>query len=243
MVTDRVSDLLLCPSSDAVENLVREGIDAERIALVGNTMIDSLFRLLPAAEQTGAVDRLGLEPEAFALVTLHRPSLVDRPDRLAAVLAVLRRLADRLPVVIPLHPRTRQRLEGHQPGALGGLLAHEPMEYLDFVALESRARLVITDSGGVQEETSALGIPCITCRTTTERPITVTCGTNRVVGLDPRELEVACEEILATPAPARPPTIPLWDGRAGERAANAVVASMDAWESQGRAPEASSSLS
>ena len=236
IVTDRVSDLLLCPSDGAAENLAAEGVQPDRVHVVGNTMIDSLLRLLPVAERSDVLDRLSLEPGAYVLVTLHRPSLVDDPERLEAVLAVLRRLARRIPVVVPLHPRTRDRIESQGPEALGGLIAGRPLEYLDFVALESRARLVITDSGGVQEETSVLGVPCLTCRTTTERPITVSLGTNRVVGVDPSALETACQETLAAPPPASRPSIPLWDGHAGERAADVVAGALPAWEREGLTP-------
>lgn len=223
IVTDRVADLLLCHCEEAVENLVREGVAPQQIELVGNTMIDSLFDLLPVAERSTALDRLGLDRRGFVLVTLHRPSLVDDAERLEGVLAVLRGLARRLPVVLPLHPRTQARLAARD-GALEGLVALEPLDYLDFIALEEAARMVITDSGGVQEETSALGVPCITYRTTTERPVTITHGTNRLVGVDADALGRACEEMLdgeSRPTPV--PTIPLWDGHAGERAAAAIA--------------------
>jgi UDP-N-acetylglucosamine 2-epimerase (non-hydrolysing) len=219
-VTDRIADLLLCPSADAVDNLVAEGVPEERIALVGNTMIDSLLALRGAADATGAVERLGLREREFVLVTLHRPSLVDDPEKLDATLAALGELAAELPVVLPLHPRTRARLGDDHP-RLRALRALEPLDYLEFIALEAAARLVITDSGGVQEETSVLGVPCLTYRTTTERPITVERGTNRLVGTDPAALLAAGREALAAPLPGAP-AIPLWDGHAGQRAADAV---------------------
>jgi UDP-N-acetylglucosamine 2-epimerase (non-hydrolysing) len=222
VLVDRLSDLLLTHSPEAGANLAAEGIDANRIALVGNTMIDSLFAMLPAARATGAVDRLGLEREGFVLVTLHRPAVVDDPRRLAAVLAVLDELAARLPVLLPLHPRTRARLEAGGGGA-GRVRLLDPLEYLEFIALEEAARLVITDSGGVQEETTALGVPCLTYRDTTERPITIELGTNRLVGTSPASLADAATEALAGPArPALTP-VPLWDGHAGPRAAAAVA--------------------
>ena len=222
VVTDRVSDLLLCHSQEAVDNLAAEGIADEAVALVGNTMIDSLFKLLPAAEETRALDRYGLAPEGYVLVTLHRPAVVDDEAQLSAVLKILQDLAFRLPVVFPLHPRTRSRLDQGEPSRLDGLVSTPPLEYLDFVALEARARLVITDSGGVQEETSALGVPCLTYRDSTERPVTIELGTNRLVGVDPERLGAAAREELSRSArPAEP--IPLWDGRAGQRAAEAVV--------------------
>jgi UDP-N-acetylglucosamine 2-epimerase (non-hydrolysing) len=222
-VTDRVSDLLLCPSQDAVDNLLREGVNPDFIALVGNTMIDSLWRLLPAGRETGVVARHGLEPGRYVLVTLHRPSLVDDPGELSALLEVLRDLAAELPVVFPLHPRTRARIEQGGPELLDGISALPPADYLEFIALEESARLVITDSGGVQEETSVLGVDCITYRDTTERPITIELGTNQLVGADASALARACRTQLAA-EPPRPADIPLWDGVAGGRAANHVAA-------------------
>jgi UDP-N-acetylglucosamine 2-epimerase (non-hydrolysing) len=224
IVTDRISDLLLCHCDDAARNLVAEGAPEDTIALVGNTMIDSLLRLLPAAHATGAVAHHGLEPSGYALVTLHRPALVDDPVRLTAVIQVLNELAESLPVILPLHPRTRARLGDVASGTADGLLLTEPLEYLEFIALEASARLVVTDSGGVQEETSALGVPCLTYRDNTERPVTISLGTNRLVGVEPIALARAAHEALATPMPAERGRIPLWDGRAGERTATAVTA-------------------
>ena len=226
VITDRISDLLLCHCADAVENLAAEGIAGDRVALVGNTMIDSLFRLLPLARERDALGRHGLEAGQYVLVTLHRPALVDDPERLAAVLTVLARLADKLPVVFPMHPRTRARLNDVAPAALERLVVIDPLEYLDFIAVQASARLVVTDSGGVQEETSALGVPCLTYRDNTERPITVQQGTNRLIGVDPAALERAgAEELSRSLTQARP--IPLWDGRAGERAAGAIMELLD----------------
>jgi UDP-N-acetylglucosamine 2-epimerase (non-hydrolysing) len=222
VVTDRISDLLLCTSGDALENLAAEGIAPERIALIGNTMIDSLRRLSEQARSRAPHGALGLAPGGYALVTLHRPALVDDPDRLKAVLAVLRTLAGELPIVFPLHPRTRARLGSAAEPELDSLHLLEPLGYMEFLALEQDARLVITDSGGVQEETSALGIPCLTYRTSTERPVTVELGTNRLVGTDPDRLLEACREVLAAPAHDQPRQIPLWDGAAGPRAAAAI---------------------
>jgi UDP-N-acetylglucosamine 2-epimerase (non-hydrolysing) len=221
-VTDRVSDLLLCPSQDAVDNLVAEGVAQDLIALVGNTMIDSLLRLLPAAGETGAVSRYGLERAGYALVTLHRPAVVDDPAQLTALLGVLRDLASKLPVVFPVHPRTRANIERGDPQSLSGITAIPPADYLEFIALEESARLVITDSGGVQEETSALGVACFTYRDSTERPITVELGTNHLIGVDAGALAEACSTELAGEAP-KPAEIPLWDGEAGVRAALQVA--------------------
>jgi UDP-N-acetylglucosamine 2-epimerase (non-hydrolysing) len=226
VLVDRLGSLLLVHCEEAIDNLAAEGIDAGRVAFVGNTMIDSLFALQPAARATGATERLGLTPQGFVLVTLHRPALVDDPERLGAVLGVLRDVSGDIPVVFPVHPRTRSRLEAAGI-ELGGVLALPPIEYLEFACLQADARLVVTDSGGVQEETSALGVPCLTYRTTTERPVTISHGTNRLVGLDPDRLRDACREALAAPMPATAPRIPRWDGRAGERAAEAIAALVD----------------
>jgi len=221
-VTDRLSDLLLCHCSEAVENLAAEGISGTRVALVGNTMIDSLFRLLPTARSSDALDRYGLTHRGYVLVTLHRPALVDEPERLSAVVNVLSKVAEALPVVFPLHPRTRPKLAAAPADAVQRLRIVEPLNYLDFIALQAAARLVITDSGGVQEETSALGTPCLTYRDSTERAITIQHGTNRLVGVDPHTLAAACAEELARPRRRRG-VIPLWDGAAGTRAAASVL--------------------
>lgn len=224
VVTDRLSHLLLCHSQEAVDNLAAEGARPDSVVMVGNTMIDSLLRLLPQARATGAPADLGLEYRDYILVTLHRPALVDHPGRLAAVLEVLAALAERLPVVLPLHPRTRARLDASHDRMLERLMLVEPLDYLHFVAFEAAARLVVTDSGGVQEETSALGVPCVTYRTTTERPITVTRGTNELAGVEPDALHAACTRRLDEPQPEARPPIPLWDGHAGARAARAIAA-------------------
>ena len=222
VVVDRVSDLLLCHCTEAIENLLAEGVATARISLIGNTMIDTLFRLLPAARQRQTPHRLGLVQDGYVLVTLHRPALVDDSERLRAVLATLAETAAAVPVVFPLHPRTRARLIDAAPEALSKIVVTEPLDYLDFVALQASARLVVTDSGGVQEETSALGVPCITYRKNTERPVTVELGTNRLVGLDPARLASAiAEELWRSRGPLQP--IPLWDGHAGERAADEIL--------------------
>jgi UDP-N-acetylglucosamine 2-epimerase (non-hydrolysing) len=220
VVVDRIADLLLVHSEHAIGDLAAEGIAEDRVVNVGNTMIDSLFRLLPAARAGGTLDRLGLAGTNFALVTLHRPALVDDPAALIDVLRVLEREAERRPVVFPVHPRTRARLAaaGFEPARIRLV---EPLDYLSFIALEEAAALVITDSGGVQEETSALGTPCMTYRTSTERPVTITHGTNVLVGVDSQRLAALLE---AGEVPAVPETpIPLWDGAAGPRAAAAIA--------------------
>lgn len=223
IVTDRVSDLLLCTSEDAVENLAGEGI-AAGVELVGNTMIDSLFRILEGVDREAALADLGLERGGYVLVTLHRPALVDDPARLGEVIEVLGELSADAPVLFPAHPRTVARLEKAGIAIPGRVTIAEPMEYSEFIALEAEARLVITDSGGVQEETSVLGVPCLTYRDTTERPVTVALGTNTLVGVDPGALREAAREALASDHPAEPPRIPHWDGAAGPRAADAVSA-------------------
>jgi UDP-N-acetylglucosamine 2-epimerase (non-hydrolysing) len=217
ILTDQIAELLLCTSADAVENLRAEGIDPERIALVGNTMIDSLLSLERAAAERETRERLELEGD-YVLVTLHRPSLVDHPARLHDVMVVLEEVADRMPVVLPLHPRTAIQFDGRHPK----VRAIPPLDYLDFLSLQRDARVVVTDSGGVQEEASVLGVPCLTYRNTTERPITIDAGTNRLVGTDPSALRDALAEVLREPRQRQRPSIPLWDGAAGGRAADAI---------------------
>lgn len=216
-LTDHVSSLLLTHSPDADVNLEREGIAAERIRRVGNTMIDSLLVALPLAREARMAERLGLEPSGFALVTLHRPALVDDVELLRTTIAALDELDRELPVVFSAHPRTAARLQeaGIVPQRIKLL---PPLPYLDFISLEAAAAAVVTDSGGVQEETTALGVPCFTLRENTERPITVIQGTNMLLGLDPqRVLEIP--RLLADRSPA-PSSV--WDGHAGGRAAVAL---------------------
>jgi UDP-N-acetylglucosamine 2-epimerase (non-hydrolysing) len=223
VVTDRVSDLLLCTSQDAVLNLAAEGIEGDGVQLVGNTMIDSLLRLLEDVNRPAVLGRNAVKSRDFLLVTLHRPALVDDPERLGPTMEVLAGIADSIPVIFPVHPRTRERLAGTGSG-WGKVILTPPMDYDDFIALEAEARLVITDSGGIQEETTVLGVPCLTYRTTTERPITVELGTNELVGVDPQALQEAAQRTLAAEPPALAPEIPLWDGQAGPRAAAAIEA-------------------
>jgi UDP-N-acetylglucosamine 2-epimerase (non-hydrolysing) len=234
VLTDRLASLLLCPSADAVENLAAEGITGDGVQLVGNTMIDSLFRLLEDVNRPAVLGRNAVKSRDFVLVTLHRPALVDDPEKLAPTMEVLSELAGTLPVLFPVHPRTRERLAGSSAG-WGKVILTPPMDYDDFIALEAEARLVITDSGGVQEETSVLGTPCLTYRTTTERPITVEQGTNELIGVDPSALREAAERSLAEEVPEKAPEIPLWDGKAGPRAAAAIEALLELQDpAQGR---------
>lgn len=225
LVTDRLTKLHLTPSADADANLLQEGVDAASIVRVGNCMIDSLRASVDRARHGGALSRFDVKARGFALVTLHRPSNVDDPAQLRRLMQVLSGLTTRVPLVFPVHPRTRARLEAiKEPLAArreAGLLITEPLGYLDFLQLEDAAALVITDSGGVQEETTALGVPCLTVRDNTERPVTVTHGTNKVIGADPAALPAEVDAILK--GPRKYASVPeLWDGKAGARAAEAI---------------------
>jgi UDP-N-acetylglucosamine 2-epimerase (non-hydrolysing) len=215
---DHISDFLYATSRDAVENLLAEGIPAERIVFAGNTMIDTLMRLRDSARKRGTPARLGLESRGYALATLHRPENVDDPKFLEPLLEALAEIGRRLPVIFPVHPRTRERMRALEVdgSSTGRLVISEPVGYLDFIGLMADARLVVTDSGGVQEEATVLGIPCLTVRETTERPVTVTHGTNTVVGRDPERLVREATAIVA--GSSVPNELPeLWDGRAGRR--------------------------
>lgn len=225
IVTDRLTQLHLTPSPDADENLLREGVDPKSIVRVGNCMIDSLVTHVETARRGGALTRFGVTARRFALATLHRPSNVDDPQQLARLVHALSTIGSRLPVVFPVHPRTRARLEAAAVPlaelSARGILLSEPLGYLDFLQLEDAAAVVITDSGGVQEETTALGVPCLTVRDNTERPITLTCGTNKLVGSSPEVLPAEVDVVLS--GGARGGNVPeLWDGKAGERAAAAI---------------------
>jgi len=219
LVTDQLADLLFTPSEDGDENLRKEGIPAEKISRVGNVMIDSLVRLLPAALKTS---RDGL-PDRYALVTLHRPANVDDSARLKGILESLLEVNRDLAVIFPAHPRTRKRIADFGLNA-GQLRVLDPLPYLDFLALQARATVVITDSGGIQEEATYLHVPCLTVRENTERPITVTMGTNVLVGRDAGKLRAELQKVLA--GKAKKGTVPpLWDGHTGERIADVLFAS------------------
>lgn len=227
VLTDRCSDLLLIPSRDAARNLEAEGIDSDRIAFVGNVMIDTLLSRLPAARQLRMAERLGLRRAEFVLSTLHRPSNVDDPVALEVCLAGLASIARDHPVVLPLHPRTQKQTETfglHK--LLESLHVTEPLGYLEMLSLEDAASVVITDSGGVQEETTALGIPCVTLREQTERPITVEQGTNRLAAwpLTPHGIRAAYQDARAQgrfDVGQRSPEG--WDGKAAERVVVALA--------------------
>ncbi|MFY0564321.1 non-hydrolyzing UDP-N-acetylglucosamine 2-epimerase [Archangium lansingense] len=222
VLTDRISNLLLTPSADADANLIREGLEPERIRLVGNVMIDSLLAAREKALRLSTLEDMGLNARGYSVCTLHRASNVDDAQVLTGLLSALGHVASRLPVVFPVHPRTRKRIAELGLGAslerTPGLRLVDPMGYLEFLALTSQARLVFTDSGGLQEETTVLGIPCLTVRENTERPITVDLGTNLVVGTDPVRIRQAADRILdGYEKKGRVPD--LWDGRTGERIA------------------------
>jgi UDP-N-acetylglucosamine 2-epimerase (non-hydrolysing) len=218
-LTDHVSTLLLTHSEEAHENLAAEGIPADRIAFVGNTMIDTLFQNVDAARSLRAWEDYGVGEGDYVLVTLHRPALVDDAELLARTISALGVVAEAVPVVFPVHPRTRARIESLGLAVSEQIRLTDPQPYGRFLSLESAAMAVVTDSGGVQEETTALGIRCFTLRNNTERPVTVSHGTNIVLGLDPDRL-ASIPEYLALPM--RQATPPLWDGRAGARAAEAI---------------------
>jgi UDP-N-acetylglucosamine 2-epimerase (non-hydrolysing) len=219
ILTDQLADLLFTPSEDGNNNLAREGIAKQKVHLVGNVMIDTLLTMLPLAKHR-LPDNL---PDNYVLVTLHRPANVDDTDWLLAIIKVLHEVGTEIPVLFPVHPRTRQRLIGSAALEGGnGLRLLDPLPYLEFLGLQSRATAIVTDSGGIQEESTVLGIPCLTMRDNTERPITVTLGTNRLVGRSLERLRRELHRVLAGHVPAAK-TPPLWDGKASERIADIVT--------------------
>ena len=225
VLTDALADYLFVTEEDAIENLLREGRPRESIFFVGNVMIDSLHEFLPLAKQSRIGEELSLVKDSiwrdFAILTLHRPSNVDSTDKLKELLNAVNSVAAQLPVIFPAHPRTQQRLADAAIAIHPGLRLMGPIGYLDFLCLLSRAAVVLTDSGGIQEETTALGVPCLTLRENTERPVTITQGTNVLVGTDPAKIILAVRNSLATKEKAgRIP--PLWDGHAAERIVNTL---------------------
>jgi len=227
LVTDAISDLLFATSPDAVDNLVSEGIPRSKVHLVGNPMIDTLRRHLPAARARRAAERMGFAEGGYALVTLHRPSNVDDPRSLRGILRALDDLSARIAVLFPVHPRTRERIAALDFHPRAALSLCDPLGYFDFLSLLASARLVLTDSGGIQEETTSLGVPCLTLRATTERPITISEGTNRLLGADPASIVSAAEDILSgIGPPMRSPS--LWDGKAGPRVADVIARALGA---------------
>ena len=227
LVTDVVSDYLFVTEESGRQNLLHEGIDESKIFFVGNVMIDSLEESRRLWERSNIHDRLGLKRGTYGVVTLHRPSNVDDPTTLRGIIGALARVACELPIIFPVHPRTRKHLEALNGAAptfwcddgtvpTTGISCSDPLSYVDFMALVANACLVLTDSGGLQEETTVLGIPCLTLRENTERPVTVTHGTNRVIGMSPARITGEAFGILASPQPVSS-SPPLWDGRAAER--------------------------
>jgi UDP-N-acetylglucosamine 2-epimerase (non-hydrolysing) len=214
VLTDALSTWLLTPSPDADENLNREGIDPTRVFRVGNVMVDTLLAHLDRAMESDVLHRLGIFGD-YGLVTLHRPALVDDPERFRPVLQALSYIGRRLPLLFPAHPRARAALDALGIGRISSIRVIEPEGYIGFLKLQAAARLVLTDSGGVQEETTVLGVPCLTLRENTERPITILEGTNQLVGLEPDRIISHAEQALAAVrAPRRPA---LWDGQTAER--------------------------
>jgi UDP-N-acetylglucosamine 2-epimerase (non-hydrolysing) len=222
ILTDAISQWLFVTERSGVENLRREGVPTERIYFVGNVMIDTLLACRQRSEASPILEELGLAGRPYGVLTLHRPANVDDPSVFGSLLRVVERLQWQLPIVFPVHPRTRKALNARVGQALPGLLLTEPLGYLDFIKLLSHSRLVLTDSGGIQEETTVLGVPCLTLRNNTERPATVTEGTNTLVGLDPERIVATAQDVLASPS--GPTTVPeLWDGRAAARIVDVLL--------------------
>jgi UDP-N-acetylglucosamine 2-epimerase (non-hydrolysing) len=220
LATDAVADLLLVTESSGYRNLVAEGVPQQRIRLVGNLMIDTLRKNLQQAQSSDAANRLKIGPKPWGLVTLHRPSNVDDPDRLREILAALTDISSSLPLYFPVHPRTRARLDAMPEAGKGRIQLLEPLGYLDFLALMSASTIVFTDSGGIQEETTALGIPCLTLRNNTERPATVEEGTNILAGTSRESILAAWERMHSEPKAGRIPMY--WDGNAAARCRDAL---------------------
>jgi len=216
VLTDALADYLFVTEQAGVDNLRREGVADARIFLVGNVMIDTLLGQAEEAASRAAWRRFGLQPQSYAVATLHRPSNVDDPANLARLFSALETAADRLPIVFPVHPRTRSRLAAAGLAGSGTLFLCDPQPYTDFLSLLSGARVVLTDSGGIQEETTILRVPCLTLRENTERPITIERGTNRLIGIDPAVIVRELDAVLGQPMPRTAPP-PLWDGAAAER--------------------------
>jgi len=224
ILTDSISDLLLTPSPDADATLRREGVEESKICFVGNVMIDSLLDHLKVSERSNIRETLGVNAGEYAVTTLHRPSNVDDRETLAGIVGALAEISERLPIVFPVHPRTRQKLaefDLERPLSDSQVTLIEPLGYLDFMRLYSGAKLVLTDSGGLQEETTVLGIPCLTLRENTERPITIEMGSNVLVGVDPAKILVeAYASLDGNGSDAKIP--PLWDGKTAGRICDAL---------------------
>ena len=220
LVTDALSDYLFITEKSGRENLLKEGIAENKIHFVGNCMIDSLVGLMEKAEQSDIMEKLKIKERQFLLVTLHRPSNVDDPENFSCILAALEEVQRKLQVVFPIHPRTNKNIKTFglekRVNALKNLLLTEPLGYLDFIKLQKHCAFVLTDSGGLQEESTYMGVPCLTVRKNTERPITVELGTNEIVGLDTQKIIASARQILSGKW-KKGEIPPLWDGRAAER--------------------------
>jgi len=220
ILTDRITDLYFTPSADGDENLIKEGVDPAKIHLVGNVMIDTLIRLLPSAEAPEGITA----DEPYALVTLHRPSNVDRPEMLTEIMQSLNRISERIRILFPIHPRTRARMAemNLMPANPERITLMDPVGYLQFIWLQKHAAVILTDSGGIQEESTYLQVPCLTLRPNTERPVTCELGTNILIGEDMQRFEKEAHAILD--GGAKPGKIPpLWDGKTGERTAEILA--------------------
>jgi len=226
LVTDTLADMLLVSEPSGIENLRKEGHPEEHMHLVGNVMIDTLYHMLPKAKAINAPSRFGVKPGGYGVVTLHRPANVDKPETLTRLIDVLIDISEQIPLVFPIHPRTSERVTrfglDQRFESAKGLLTVPPLGYLDFLSLTSRARVIVTDSGGLQEESTVLGIPCLTMRPNTERPITVSAGTSTLIGSDPDKLRRHLQEVVDNRykvghAPAE------WDGHAADRIARVLA--------------------
>ena len=220
VLTDAISDLLFCTEQSGVDNLLAEGVEPERVFLVGNVMIDTLLRHREQAERSPVLEQLGLAPRSYAVLTLHRPSNVDDPATFSRIVDALAAIERELTIVFPVHPRTRRILDatplGRRLAGMAAVSRIDPLGFLDFLKLTSSARVVLTDSGGIQEETTILGVPCLTLRENTERPVTVDLGGNRLVGTDTARILDGFRAVMSEPA-ARRAQPPLWDGSAATR--------------------------
>ncbi len=226
LVTDAISDMLLVSEPEGLENLKQEGHDERQVHLVGNVMIDTLLHQLSAARKLDVLEQLGVRPDEYGIVTLHRPSNVDQAETLGPLIDVMVQISRDLKLVFPVHPRTKARLEAfglmEKLKSAAGVILQPPMGYMEFLALTSQSRVIVTDSGGLQEESTALGIPCLTMRENTERPITVEMGTSTLIGSDADKLRLHLEQVLqGTYKKGSCPE--LWDGKAAERIAEIVV--------------------
>jgi len=225
VLTDSISDLLFVTEQSGIDNLINEGVDEDKIHFVGNVMIDTLLANKNKAEKSTILDDLKLKPKAFAVLTLHRPSNVDIDKNFLNIVVCLKKIQKDIPIIFPIHPRTRKNLNNGNYNIiedLPNLHLIEPLGYLDFLKLASNALLVLTDSGGLQEETTILGVPCLTLRENTERPVTIEMGTNQLVGIDPGKIIPAYEEIVANKRIAGK-IPPLWDGKAAARIVNIIL--------------------